>query len=155
MLHTDWWRNTRRSSRRTGGLAPLQKTSNVCVAQGQSTSSTCPPLYDWSAAMADAARASKSKNHPLLSSCSNTITLFRFMHSECFEVWEDNILAFTSKLKDGGKRGKQQWSDKMKVSVKNAILEITLSFFTSGRATCGSNLPTILQWKYVAAVAAR
>ena len=91
----------------------------------------------------------------LSSSCSDSITLLRFMHSECFEVWEDNILAFTSKLKDGGKRGKQQWSDKMKVSVKNAILEITLSFFTSGRATCGSSLPTILQWKYVAAVAAR
>ena len=54
--------------------------------------------------------------------CSNSISLVRFMHSECFEVWQDNILAFTSKLKDGGKRGKQQWSDKMKVSVvKNAI----------------------------------
>ena len=41
------------------------------------------------------------------------------MHSECFEVWQDNILAFTSKLKDGGKRGKQQWTDKQKVSLVN------------------------------------
>ena len=55
------------------------------------------------------------------------------MHSECFEVWQDNILAFTSKLKDGGKRGKQQWSDKMKVSVKNAIPQKTCSFLTSRR----------------------
>ena len=68
--------------------------------------------------------------------CSNSISLVRFMHSECFEVWQDNILAFTSKLKDGGKRGKQQWSEKIKVSVvlvKNAIPQITRSFFTSRR----------------------
>ena len=53
----------------------------------------------------------------------NLFTLLRFMHSECFEVWEDNILAYTSKLKDGGKRGKQQWSEKQKVrmpSVKSS-----------------------------------
>ena len=72
--------------------------------------------------MEDATRASKSKNHPLVFQLHlrivffNTNTLFRFMHSECFEVWQDNILAFTSKLKDGGKRGKQQWSEKQKVS---------------------------------------
>ena len=83
------------------------------------------------------------------------VRIFLLKGSPELEVWEDNILAFTSKLKDGGKRGKQQWSDKMKVSVKKAILEIILSFFTSGRATCGSSPPTILQWKYVAAVAAR
>ena len=83
--------------------------------------------------MADAIRASKSKNHPLFL-VLNSITLVRFMHSECFEVWQDNILAFTSKLKDGGKRGKQQWSDKMKVStVKNAIPQKTCSFLTSRR----------------------
>ena len=40
----------------------------------------------------------------------------RFMHTECFELWQDNILAFVSKLKDGGKRGKQQWTEKQKVS---------------------------------------
>ena len=38
------------------------------------------------------------------------------MHTECFELWQDNILAFVSKLKDGGKRGKQQWTEKQKVS---------------------------------------
>ena len=108
----------RRSSRRTGGLAPLQETSNVCVAQGLSTSSTFPPLSGSSAATEDATRASKSKYFNFVrESCLNT--LFRFMHSECFEVWQDNILAFTSKLKDGGKRGKQQWTEKQKVSLEN------------------------------------
>ena len=47
--------------------------------------------------------------------------MFRFMHSECFEVWQDNILAFTSKLKDGGKRGKQQWSEKQKVRMPSHV----------------------------------
>jgi len=47
--------------------------------------------------------------------CSNgRCNQSKFMHSECFEVWQDNILAFTSKLKDGGKRGKQQWTEKQK-----------------------------------------
>ena len=47
------------------------------------------------------------------------------MHSECFEVWQDNILAFTSKLKDG-KRGKQQ-----KVSLENSLLLPKIIFFLS------------------------
>ena len=47
------------------------------------------------------------------------------MHTDCFEVWQDNLLAFLSKLKDGGKRGKQ-WSDKQKVSVRICIIAITL-----------------------------
>jgi len=46
--------------------------------------------------------------------CSNQhCTQSRFMHTDCFEVWQDNLLAFLNKLKDGGKRGKQ-WSDKQK-----------------------------------------
>ena len=53
------------------------------------------------------------------------------MHSECFEVWQDNILAFTSKLKDGGKRGKQQWSEKQKVSLENSLLLPKIIFFLS------------------------
>ena len=64
------------------------------------------------------------------------------MHSECFEVWQDNILAFTSKLKDGGKRGKQQWSEKQKVRIPSfKIIFASLS----SRETCGSSLPTIWQ----------
>lgn len=47
------------------------------------------------------------------------------MHTDCFEVWQDNLLAFLHKLKDGGKRGKQ-WSDKQKVSVRVCIIAITL-----------------------------
>ena len=49
----------------------------------------------------------------------------RFMHSDCFEVWQDNLLAFLNKLKDGGKRGKQ-WSDKQRVSVVVGIYALTL-----------------------------
>ena len=113
----------RRSSRQTDGLALLQKTSNVFEARGRSTSSTCRPQCGWSAVMADVTRASKSKNQQPY--CFNSITLLRFMHAECFEVWQDNILAFISKLKDGGKRGKQQWSEKQKVILrKNPILVI-------------------------------
>ena len=83
------------------------------------------------------------------------------MHSECFEVWQDNILAFTSKLKDGGKRGKQQWSEKQKVSLDNSLPEKPPPssqndlFSLSSRVTCGSSLPTIWQWKYASAVVAR
>ena len=47
------------------------------------------------------------------------------MHSECFEVWQDNILAFTSKLKDGGKKQKQ------KVSLENSLLLPKIIFFLS------------------------
>jgi len=50
--------------------------------------------------------------------CSNgRCNQSKFMHLECFELWQDNILAFVSKLKDGGKRGKQQWTEKQKASL--------------------------------------
>ena len=75
----------------------------------------------------------------------------RFMHVECFELWQDNILAFVSKLKDGGKRGKQQWTEKQKVSEFH-FLKVTLSV---SRRVCGGSPTIIWQWKFVDAAVAR
>ena len=46
------------------------------------------------------------------------------MHRECFEVWQENILAYIGKL-EGGKRSKH-WSDKQRVSVVAAAFSLDI-----------------------------
>ena len=50
--------------------------------------------------------------------------MFRFMHRECFEVWQEGILAYIGKL-EGGKRSKH-WSDKQRVSVVAAVFSLDI-----------------------------
>ena len=45
--------------------------------------------------------------------------IFRFMHRECFEVWQEGILLYISKL-EGGKRSKH-WSEKQRVSFFGSV----------------------------------
>jgi len=48
--------------------------------------------------------------------CSNThCTQSRFMHRECFEVWQESILNFLGNLKNGGKRNRQ-WTEKQRTA---------------------------------------
>ena len=47
--------------------------------------------------------------------CNNTsCTQSRFMHRECFEVWQESVLNYLNKLKDGQKKTRN-WSDKQKL----------------------------------------
>ena len=47
--------------------------------------------------------------------CNNTAcTHSRFMHSECFEVWQNNLLSYLNKTKEGQKK-LRNWSEKQKL----------------------------------------
>lgn len=47
--------------------------------------------------------------------CNNSAcTQSRFMHRECFEVWQESVLNYLNKLKDGQKKTRN-WSDKQKL----------------------------------------
>ena len=47
--------------------------------------------------------------------------MYRFMHRECFEVWQDNVLSCISHVKEGGRRCKQM-TDKQRVSLLLLLL---------------------------------